>query len=361
MHKREISIALKVQEIEEAEVGLTEFQRRLMEIQSRINQGDILPSEQEEIKRLEEEIQLLAVDRERHDGVRKDIQAREGFTELKARLFEAQRNLEMESKRLPQIQESLLARERNINRDAQRLEALRSSLPDYSHLERKILEEERAFSDLSLERAERERKIGALEQKLHELSEMVKERGGVERNLSQVREERGIYQELSEAFGKKGIQAFIIESVLPQIEREANHILSRMTEGRMRLEILTQREVKKGGFMETLDINIIDDLGMRSYEMYSGGEAFRINFALRIALSKLLAQRAGAPLSLLIIDEGFGTQDRMGRTRIVEAIKSIEDEFDKIIVITHIEELMEAFPLRIEVQKERGISRISLS
>jgi exonuclease SbcC len=48
---------------------------------------------------------------------------------------------------------------------------------------------------------------------------------------------------------------------------------------------------------------------MQAYETYSGGEAFRINFAIRLVLAKLLAQRAGAALQLLIVDEGFGTQD----------------------------------------------------
>ena len=57
----------------------------------------------------------------------------------------------------------------------------------------------------------------------------------------------------------------------------------------------------------------------------------------------------------LFIDEGFGTQDAAGLERLVEAIKAIQDDFQKIIVITHIEELKEAFPVRIEVTKtERG-------
>jgi exonuclease SbcC len=85
--------------------------------------------------------------------------------------------------------------------------------------------------------------------------------------------------------------------------------------------------------------------------MFSGGEAFRINFAIRIALSKLLARRAGAQIRTLIIDEGFGTQDVSGIEKIKEAINSIQDDFDKILVITHIEELRDAFPTRIDVIK----------
>ena len=105
------------------------------------------------------------------------------------------------------------------------------------------------------------------------------------------------------------------------------------------------------GTSERLEIRIADALGTRSYQTFSGGEAFRINFALRIALSRLLANRAGAPLPVLFIDEGFGSQDSAGQERLTEAIQSIQDEFQKIIVITHIEQVKNAFPVRIEVSK----------
>jgi exonuclease SbcC len=89
----------------------------------------------------------------------------------------------------------------------------------------------------------------------------------------------------------------------------------------------------------------------RRYETYSGGEAFRINFALRVALSKFLAHRAGAPLPTLFIDEGFGSQDTAGREKLIEAIEAIRDDFERILVITHMEDVKEAFPIRIEVTK----------
>jgi len=95
--------------------------------------------------------------------------------------------------------------------------------------------------------------------------------------------------------------------------------------------------------------------------MFSGGEAFRINFAIRIALSKLLARRAGAPLPPLVIDEGFGTQDSTGIEKLKEAINSIQDDFDKILVITHIEELRDAFPTRINVIKTAYGSTLEMS
>jgi DNA repair protein SbcC/Rad50 len=137
--------------------------------------------------------------------------------------------------------------------------------------------------------------------------------------------------------------------------------LALMTDGRMHVKLESQKETQKGDVVETLDINITDELGTRKYEMFSGGEAFRIDFAVRIALSRLLAHRAGAPLSTLIIDEGFGTQDSSGIEKIKEAITSIQDDFEKILVITHITDFKDAFPARIEVVKTAEGSSVFLN
>ena len=162
---------------------------------------------------------------------------------------------------------------------------------------------------------------------------------------------RSSYRVLVDAFGKRGIQALLIESALPELEAQANDLLARLTDHRMTLSLETQRQNRRGDFSETLEIRIADELGTRSYELFSGGEAFRINFALRVALAKLLASRSGAPLRTLFLDEGFGTQDPGGRERLIEAIQTIQEEFDLILVVTHIDELKEAFPVRIDVNK----------
>jgi exonuclease SbcC len=204
---------------------------------------------------------------------------------------------------------------------------------------------------------------GYLEGQVRRLAEL---REAIDTNSSRMQsleEEQGIYQELVTAFGRQGVQAMLIETVVPRLEDEANALLGRMTDNRMHLKLETQRERRtgRGEPIETLEINVSDELGPRSYEMYSGGEAFRVNLALRIALSKVLAQRMGAPLPTLFIDEGFGTQDAAGRERILDVISAIQDDFDKIIVITHLDDLKDMFPVRIEVQKDGNGSTFWLS
>ncbi len=159
---------------------------------------------------------------------------------------------------------------------------------------------------------------------------------------------------LEKAFSKDGVPSLLIEQALPEIESQANEILDRLSAGGMSVRFSTQREFKdknREDKKETLDILISDAAGMREYELFSGGEAFRVNFAIRLALSRVLAQRAGARLQTLVIDEGFGSQDADGRQRLVEAINLVRPDFAKVLVITHLEELKDHFPTRIEVEK----------
>lgn len=175
-----------------------------------------------------------------------------------------------------------------------------------------------------------------------------------------------IHQELALAFGKNGIQALMIENILPQLEAETNHILARLTGNQLHVQIVTQKAGRRTSkkttkLIDTLDILIADASGTRPYETYSGGEAFRINFSIRLALARLLAQRAGTSLQMLIVDEGFGTQDAEGCDRLIAAINAIASDFSCILTVTHMPQFKEAFQTRIEVIKTPLGSKLSLS
>ena len=168
------------------------------------------------------------------------------------------------------------------------------------------------------------------------------------------------YKEIALALGKDGIQALLIEEAVPEIEREANILLARLTDNQMQLTIESLRDLKKGGSKETLDIKISDSMGIRPYEMFSGGEAFRIDFALRIAISKLLVQRAGTSLQTLMIDEGFGSQDEEGLGYVMDAIYKIQDDFAKIIIVSHLSAIKNQFPVHFTVEKSATGSQITI-
>lgn len=218
-----------------------------------------------------------------------------------------------------------------------------------------------ALDRLRYEKRLADERVGGARQTLAALASYEKQRQVRQAERERLAQDQSLVEELREAFGKRGVPAMIIEAAVPEIEAAANELLGRMTSGRMHVRIETQREIRTGDLRESLDITIADELGSRSYEMYSGGEAFRVNFAIRIALSKLLARRAGAQLRTLFIDEGFGTQDSVGRERLVAAIHAIQNDFDRILVITHLDELKDLFPVRLDVMRTPEGSVVQVS
>ncbi|MCU0527289.1 MAG: SMC family ATPase [Elainella sp. Prado103] len=206
--------------------------------------------------------------------------------------------------------------------------------------------------------------VGRLQQQIQHLADLRTQQTELTTQLQAIRHQQRVYQELAQAFGKNGIQALMIENVLPQLEAETNHILGRLSANQMHIQFVTQRASRKSAnpkLIDTLDILISDMQGTRPYETYSGGEAFRVNFAIRLALARLLAQRSGLALQLLIIDEGFGTQDDAGCDRLIGAINAIASDFSCILTVTHIPHLKEAFQTRIEVCKTEQGSQLCLS
>lgn len=322
--------------------------------------GDYGHAVREALAGLDSESVGLGYDRGEHDATRRTLDDFRRYEALKARLDTA-------LAALPNYEQS---RDNALARQA-RLETHLIGLQDSTDVLMVEMAglEERARTYKAREdevRVQHQAMLGArdklsrVQQTLDSLETQREQREMYQAELDALQEELSLLETLKTAFGKNGVPAMIIETAIPELEVLANDLLGRMTEGRMALRLNTQREKQSGGVIETLDIEVADELGTRNYEMFSGGEAFRVNFALRVALSKLLARRAGAQLRTLFIDEGFGTQDDEGRSKLVEAITAIQADFDLVMVITHIEDLRDSFPVHIVVEKTGSGSRIAV-
>ena len=319
-----------------------------------VKSNDFAQEERQALSNLDSELSSLGYDAERHNLVREELKALDRFDELHRRLLEAVERLPVERDSLGRAGEMLARRQQEIRDAEDRGAALQTELETLPSQESRLGEAEARVAELDLQRNAALVDKGVLEQQIARSDALENEIRQQEHERHKLLDEKAIYDELTVAFGKNGIQALIIETAIPQLENDANELLARLTDNRMSLKLQLQegrKESRTGQPSEELDIRIADEVGTRSYETFSGGEAFRIDFALRIALSKLLARRSGAPLPILFIDEGFGSQDSAGQDRLTEAIQSIQDDFQKIIVITHIDEIKQAFPVRIEVTK----------
>ena len=351
----------RLRDARQAQEQLQELRGTLEALTRRLAESDYAIEIQRQLAEAQAQLDALGYDPHAREQALRDQEQLAHFEKDKLRLDAALAGIDGERSGLARLQESRTRKQAALAADQARRDELRDAVVRLPQVQQRERNQETGVEKSRAAEAHARQVLGAAKQRLDACRELTEERKRKREAEQRAREEQAIYEELRTAFGKRGLQAMIIESAIPEIEDEANRLLARMTDGRMHVQFETQRDTKKGDTIETLDINISDELGTRSYALFSGGESFRVNFAIRIALSKLLARRAGARLQTLVIDEGFGTQDAQGRERLVEAINSIKDDFERILVITHLEELKDAFPVRIDVVKTPQGSQFSIA
>ncbi len=326
-------------------------QAELAALEQRLANKDYGHEVQAEMAQVLAQAEELGYDAAAYEAARQAVASGQPFAEQKVRLDTAQAGKKDEQAALKRLQETEKRLHNQIEDHRARREKLEKTAEE---LQARLKDAQAVEAELQRVRGEEaaaRQRLGAAQQSLEACKGLEQQRDDKRERRDELTEEQSVYDDLRTAFGVRGVPAMIIEAAVPEIEAEADRLLECMTGGATRVNFIMQRETQAGDVRETLDIKISDDLGERPYENYSGGEQFRVNFAIRIALSRLLARRAGAQLQTLVIDEGFGTQDAQGRERLVEAINAIQDDFARVLVITHIDELKDAFPVRIEVTK----------
>ena len=346
---------------QELETWKANGQRQLEKIKKTLHTNAYATEARQELAVIDEDLKKLGYDAAAHEAVRRSEQEGRSSQEKLLQLEQAKAALVPLEREIKTLEKTIDKNEVHLTglideyREAEKkLQEESANLPEITRMEREYYEIQeqmnQAINDVGYTRnqvdvldKQREQKAARLEEKQSLIGEIA--------NL----------KILERAFGKDGIPALLIEQALPEIESHANDILDRLSSGEMSVKFETQREFKdkkRDDRRETLDILIRDSAGERAYELFSGGEAFRVNFAIRLALSRVLAQRAGARLQTLVIDEGFGSQDADGRQRLIEAINLVRADFAKVLVITHLEELKDAFSARIEVTKSPAGSQV---
>jgi len=299
-----------------------------------------------------EQLEGCAYDEAAHSSVRDELKALSGIDQRFMQLTEARQRVESSEEALAHETESLAKSMEQAIGTMAAFVAARGALEATDDVGPRLEASSQSLTAARATSTALVQLVGGLENersRLITMSARLAAQRDVEKGLA---EEADIHGALAEGFGPAGVQAMLIDQSSPLLETYANEMLDRMTGGRIHLQFATSKQLKDGRSVETLDIRISDEMGTKDYEMYSGGERFRVDFAIRIALARLLADRAGAPLPTLIIDEGFGTQDQEGIDRLVEALSVIKDDFRLILLVTHIEELKERFNQRIEVSKD---------
>jgi len=357
----------KSEELRQNKAALTDWHEtgepRLREVSRMLSTASFAEQAHRELAAIDAQLKQLGYDTAAHEHARQvELEGRASqekiqlLKQAKASLLPLEREITGLEKALEKNERRLSVLREDLRQAEEKLQTETASLPDMALLKAEYDDAQLQVNRVNTELGYARGKVDNLEKQRAQKVVMLEEKESLNEKIADLKT-------LERAFGKDGIPALLIEQALPDIEAHANEILDRLSAGGMSVKFETQREFKdkkRDDRRETLDILIRDSSGERPYEMFSGGEAFRVNFAIRLALSRVLAHRAGARLQTLVIDEGFGSQDADGRQRLVEAINLVGAEFEKILVITHLEELKDAFPARIEVTKTPGGSQVQV-
>ncbi|MBX7138715.1 MAG: SMC family ATPase [Oligoflexia bacterium] len=137
---------------------------------------------------------------------------------------------------------------------------------------------------------------------------------------------------------------YLNASLRPRLAELASEFLSELTDGRY-----TTVEIG-----DDFSPTVMDEVGPRP--IISGGEEDILNLCVRLALSQMLTERAGHAMSLLVLDEVFGSLDEGRRANVLALLERLGTRFEQIILITHLDDLKEAVRhlVYIEFDEQKG-------
>jgi exonuclease SbcC len=357
LRQRERQLAGKPDELARAETRRAEARavveektRKLARCQQAVQELDALRADrqqrEERLGKLRAELAALPADydRERHQRA-------------EARLREL-RELERRASRLEPAAEARPERERELAAAEARIEVLRARLAETERRRAELGFREDAYRELAaeVERAAAEQREAelrvvelrgtvqaaeqALETALRAQSEYQERRAA----LASLESEFRHHNELDAALGE--LRAELNAQLRPELGEIASGFLSELTDGRY-----TALEID-----EKYDVLVLDE--GEEKPVISGGEEDIVNLVLRLAISQMIAERSGHPLSVLILDEVLGSLDLERRDNVIQLLHRLENRYEQVILITHIEAVREGLDqvIRVEFDERTGAS-----
>lgn len=329
--------------------------------QSALAAEDIDPESTSRLIDVRKELSVQIYDDTTHSALRQRITELDVYSKLQGELAQASVRRAAVAEEIVQLATAISEAQVQVADQAKALEGIEDVFEAVAAMKVSATEASLATSGARQRFTQSSAEIARLSERLDVLSGQVDKLKVAQASEMEAATMHRRYTRLVSCFGRGGIPDLIIENALPELQQEASEILGKLTNWDMSLRFVMDKTTKSGSVKDTFDVRVHHDGGDREFQMFSGGEAFRISFAIRLGLSKLLVRRAGARMETLVIDEGFGTQDPEGRERLVEVINLAREDFKKVIVITHLEELKQAFGTQIQVTKDaRSGSRVAV-
>jgi exonuclease SbcC len=192
--------------------------------------------------------------------------------------------------------------------------------------------------------------VQATERALVRVAELAQRRSALER-------EAALTRTLADHLKAHELIAWIQEEALSRLAEAASRHLQTLSQNRYILRLGSGAE--EAAARAEQDFFVVDAWNVdavRSVRTLSGGETFLASLALALALAESLADlgaesRATDALESLFLDEGFGTLDSDTLDTVVSALDTLHGGDRMVGIVTHVRELAERLPARVEVDR----------
>ncbi len=299
--------------------------------------------------KLDREIGALpdTYDGERHQAVRSRLRELEPEVSLAERL-------RVRAESADRLVAEAEAAERRLSERESRLAELARAIEEAGYSEERFTAAKGRYeaaearvrrAELAAARAEGNRKVA--EESLRNVERRLEDRKERLVRLKQLDAELALHEELDRAFQE--VRSALNAQMRPELSELASSFLADLTEGRY-----TELELD-----EDYEILIVEE--GRAKPVLSGGEEDIANLVLRLAISQMVAERSGQPLSLLVLDEVFGSLDERRQDQVLTLLRRLADRFPQVILITHVESVREGLDriVRLSFDPSKGTAVIS--
>jgi exonuclease SbcC len=283
-------------------------------------------------------------DAARHDAVRAELTRLEPVVREATLLESRARLAESLVKEAVQAEQELSGREQRARQLVEAIKADGFSEEKFRAAKTRFERVRGALQEAELAAVEAGGVLMRAEEVVAETQRRLAERATREHHIEDLKAHRRLHDELDRAFSE--LRAELNAAMRPEIAELASGFLADLTDGRYDTVDLT----------EDYTLTVIAD-GVPK-PVISGGEEDVANLVLRLAISQMIAERAGQPLSLLVLDEVFGSLDESRRQHVLTLLRRLGDRFPQVILITHVDQIREGLDrvLKVEYDAARGIS-----
>lgn len=284
------------------------------------------------------------------------------YERLKKELGELKRTsdqynqLTIEARRLPDVEVQKATLEKQVDAEQSELKQAQESMVQSGHSDELLNRARSSYLEIRDRREAKSKETYSLQNSIDRKKAEIAGRNEQLKQLAEVESRVGVIQKESETLAVLGevmkvFRSNVISRIVPTLSEISSGLFEELTEAKyngMELD-------------EDYNINIYDKGQKYPLDRFSGGEADLANLCLRLAISRVIAERSGSSINFLVLDEIFGSQDTIRKRNIMQTFTGLSKQFGQIILITHIEEVKDLMGNVIGVKElDDGSSQVSV-